>query len=173
MTFLTRLAVPRMVAICFIRNRMYLVFVFALGTIPARLTTIGDLMPVLTIGTIPGMGTERLRIMVVTRAAFAIGAVPVAGETGFVVSVSRCIVGAPPAVRAGFVRVVTSSKVILVPVAFAVFAPKVMRTAIRFSVSPHALVAEPAPLLTRIRRRMVRFFALGACPVMRAAVGRV
>ena len=175
MPFLARYAVPRMVAIHLIFNRMYLVFVCALGTIPTRCATVGDLMPVVAIGAIPGVGTERLRIMVVTRAAFAIGAVPVADRTGFVVSVSRCIVGTPPAMFTGFIFGVT-----LTAAAVAITAPPMMRATVRLRINslrwirPETINAEPVMLRTwvTLHRRMVCFFTLGACPVMHTAFGR-
>lgn len=165
-----------MVAIRFIRNRMYLVFVFALGTIPTRCATVGDLMAVLTIGAIPGVGTERLRAGSVTRAAFAIGAVPVADRTGFVVSVSRCIVGTPPAMFTGFIFGVT-----LTAAAVAITAPPMMRATVRLRINslrwirPGTINAEPVMLRTwvTLHRRMVCFFTLGTRPIMHTAFGRV
>ena len=62
MPFLTRRAVPRMIAIRLACNLTYLVFIVALGAVPPRCTTIGDLMPVFTIGAIPRVFTEGLRI---------------------------------------------------------------------------------------------------------------
>ena len=178
---MARYAVPRMVAIRLIFNRMYLVFVFALGTIPTRCATVGDLMPVVTIGAIPGVGTERLRIMVVTRAAFAISAVPVAGGTGFVVSVCRCIVGTTPAVRTRLILVITLSEAVGISVAFALAAPPFVRTTVRLRINsrrrliPETINAEPVMLRTWVTlcRRMMRFFTGGTHPIMHTAFGRI
>ena len=164
MPFLARWAVPRMVAIFFIFNRMDLTFVVALGTVPPRCTTVGDLMSVLTIGTIPGVGTEGLRIGSVTRTAFAIGTVPVAFGTGFGYGMVRFFLGAIPGVLTGF-----GSRAALL----ALIAPPAMRTVFRSLISLHALIAEPTPFRTGIRYRMMCFFALGACPIMHTAFGRV
>ena len=73
-----------MIAERFGRNGMNLVSVSAPRTIPARCATVGDLMPVSAIGAIPGVRTKRLSAGSVTRAAVAVGTVPVPGGTGFV-----------------------------------------------------------------------------------------
>ena len=177
---MARYAVPRMVAIRLIFNRMYLVFVFALGTIPTRCATVGDLVPVLTIGAIPGVRTKGLRIGSVTRTAVAIGAVPVTGGTGFVISMSRCIGVAPPAMSASLILVITSSEAVGISVAFALLAPPMMRATIRLHINslrwirPETINAEPVMLRTwvTLHRRMVCFFTLGACPIMHTAFGR-
>jgi len=173
MPLVTRRAIPRMVAIRFIRNRMYLVFVFALGTIPTRCATVGELMSVLTIGAIPGVRTEELRTGSITRTAVAIGAVPVTGGTGFVISMSRCIIGAPPVVFAGFVFGITLTGVIV-----ALLAPPVMRATRGLSVNsrlwirPETVDAEPITIRAGAVRRMMRFFTDGARPEMRATFRR-
>ena len=178
MPLVTRRAIPRMVAIRFIRNRMYLVFVFALGTIPTRCATVGELMSVLTIGAIPGVRTEELRTGSITRTAVAIGAIPIAEITSFVVSMSCFIVATSPTVFAGFVLGITASgRSISVAVTFAIRAPPVMRTAVRLRINSRRRIiletvnAEPVTVRTRVRRRMVRFFASGTRPVMLTAFG--
>ena len=174
MPLVTRRAIPRMVAIRFIRNRMYLVFVFALGTIPTRCATVGELMSVLTIGAIPGVRTEELRTGSITRTAVAIGAEPIPGRAGCVVSMPRFIGIAPPAMSAELAFVIT-----LTIAAVAIFAPPVMRTTVRLRINSRRRIiletinAEPVMLRTWItlRRRMVRFFASETRPVMFATFG--
>lgn len=173
MPLVTRRAIPRMVAIRLIRNRMYLVFVFALGTIPTRCATVGDLMTVLTIGAIPGVRTEGLRAGSVTRTGVAIGAVPVTGGTGFVISMSRCIIGAPPAMSAELAFVIT-----LTIAAVAIFAPPVMRTTVRLRINSRRRIiletvgTEPVTVRAGIRHRVMCFFASETRPIMFAAFGR-
>lgn len=176
MPFLARYAVPRMVAIHLIFNRMYLVFVFALGTIPTRCATVGDLMAVLTIGAIPGVDTKGLRAGSVTRTAVAIGTEPIPGRAGCVVSMPRFIGIAPPTMFAGFIFGVT-----LTAAAVAITAPPMMRATVRLRINslrwirPETINAEPVMLRTwvTLHRRMVCFFTLGACPIMHTAFGRV
>ena len=171
---MARYAVPRMVAIPCVFNRMYLVFVFALGTIPTRCATVGDLMPVLTIRAIPRVFTEGLRIGSITRTAVAIGAVPIAGTARFGEGMSRCIIGAPPVVFAGFVFGITLTGVIV-----ALIAPPMMRTTVGLGINSRRRIiletvnAEPVMLRTwvTLHRRMVRSFASGTRPIMFATFG--
>ena len=159
-----------MIAERFGRNGMNLVSVSAPRTIPARCATVGDLMPVSAIGAIPGVRTKRLSAGSVTRAAVAVGTVPVPGGTGFVVSMSRFIAAAAPAVFAGFVFGVTPAVA-----AVAIFAPPIMRTAFGFGINSRRRIrlktvdAKPITVRACVCRRMVRFFAGGARPIVYTA----
>ena len=175
MSFVTNRTIPRMGTIGFILNRMYFILIiFALRAIPIRCTTvvgIRNVMPAFMLVAIPGVGAEGLCIGSVTRTAVAIGAVPIAGGTGFVVGMSRCIIGAPPVVFAGFVFGITLTGVIV-----ALIAPPIMRATVGFGINSRRRIrcetvdAEPITVRTRrIIRRMVRFFANGTRPEMRTA----
>ena len=104
-----------------------------------------------------------------TVTVIAIGTVPIAGSTRFGVRMPGFIAAATPAVFTGCIFGVT-----LPVAAVAIDAPPVMFTIFGFLISLHALLTEPAFAQAGVifKRRMVRIWANGACPVMRTAFGR-
>ena len=164
-------AIPGVVAIRHIRNRMDLVLVCALGTIPMRFATaVGDLVPVFAIGAIPGMRAEfffrRIIIRFPTAVFFAVPVTPRARFVKSMPSVARFAVPAVSAVRIGFGRMMRRI----------VRAPPVMRTTRVLSVNSRrrilseTSVTEPIIARARIPRRMMRFCAPRTRPIMVAAV---